>query len=190
MEKIIKEINDKIREITQSEEIDTQKLTELINTRDRLKSYSTTSVVQIQGFGNNAAIPAIPPPFQMHRNSSIYDGMVDVAEKLLKVQSDKIESKNKTSIHDLMFYHKFVSELPLSINKEESNDKFKIKILTNKVIDDERFDIKEGIEQLIIKELKNIINKEKNLEKDKILETTSEIKDIEKPTLTQMEAQT
>ena len=70
--------------------------------------------------------------------------------------------KNNVNIHDLAFYHRFISELEPSEYKED---------------DEKRLEIKEGIEQLIMKELKNIIskekNKEKNAEKEKIFRNDS-----------------
>ena len=169
MEKIIEELNSEIRKIAQSEEIDTQKLTELVSTRNRLKAYKTTSVTQIQGF-NNPITPTFPALGNVAIGNSIFDGMKDLAEIYFKNQIEQLKNKSNINIHDLAFFHRFISELESSECQETNN---------------ERIEIKGGIEQLIIKEFKNIINKEKNKEKDKILDTTAEIKIV-----STMEAQT
>ena len=154
MENILKEINLKIKEIAQSEEIDTQRLTELINMRDRLKGFNTTSISQVQGFNQQSMVmPAVP---QFRPNNSVYDSVMDVANIYLKNQAKQIDNK---SVYDLIYYHKFISELEPPIDQETNT---------------ERFEIKNDIEQLIIKEFKNIINKRKDKEKDKIIETTLE----------------
>lgn len=169
MEKILKEINARIKEIAQSEEINTQELTELINTRDRLKGYNTTSIAQVQGFNmdNNIVTPAMTPVmtnprFGIHQNNSILDTVTDVANIVLKNQAKQFEIRN---INDLINYHGFISVLKPSDDEITNN---------------ERSEIKNGIENLIMKEFKNIINEKKNAEKDKILETTAEVK-IETP---------
>ena len=158
MENILKEINLEIKRIAQSEEIDTQRLTELINIRDRLKGYNTTSISQVQGFN----MPVQPTPvlgnMRQHQGNSVYDSIVDIANVYLKNQTKQLNDKNNINIHDLMFYYKFITELGYRVDDEKT------------------FKIKEDIEQLIMKELENIINREKNIEKDKILDTTSEIK--------------
>lgn len=161
MENILKEINAKIKEIAQSEEIDTQKLTELINMRDRLKGYNTTSISQVQGF-NQLAMPVPnapfnPPIFGTNRNS-IYDSIIDVANIFLKNSQKQIENKN---VNDLIYYHKFISELESSMDQETNT---------------ERFETKNDIEFLIMKEFKNIIKERKDKEKDKIIETALETK--------------
>ncbi len=165
MEKILEEINNEIKKIAQSEEIDTQKLKELINMRDRLKSYHTTNVSQIQGFEENVVnlsnnhIVANPvlPTYRMHRNNSIFDGVMDVANIILKNQTEQLKNRDMNT-HDLIFYHNFIKGLDY---QENPNEKIKVK---------------KDIEQLIMKELKSLINKENNKEKDKMLETTIEIK--------------
>lgn len=179
MEKIIQELNNKIKEIAQSEEIDTQKLTELINTRDRLKTLSITNVTQLQSFntgfnrGLNVGGVQTFPAIGMHQTNSIYDSLMDVANVYLKNQAKQFEDKDKIhiSIHDLIFYHNFVNKL------ENSHD------MDTEL---ERLDTKSEIEYLIMKELKTIIIKEKNrkkeennTEKDEIIDTTPE--DINKP---------
>ncbi len=164
MEKILEEINNEIKKIAQSEEIDTQKLTELINSRDRLKAYNTTSVSQISGF-NNPITPTFPALGNRATGNGMFDGIMDLFEMYSKSQMEQLKIKNNVSIHDLIYYHRFISE---SINYHET--------------DNEIFEIKGGIEQLIMKELKNLINKENNKEKDKILEATIEIKNVEKST--------
>lgn len=150
MENILKEINLKIKEIAQSEEIDTQKLTELINTRDRLKGYNTTNVAQVQGF-NTLPVSAYPVLGNMrqHQGNGLYDSITDIANVYLKNQTKQIEGKN---IHDLIYYHEFISKL------EPSADM---------ITTTERFEIKNGIEELIMEEFKNTINERKNKEKQK-----------------------
>jgi len=157
MENILKEINAKIKEIVQSEEIDTQKLTELISMRDRLKGYNVTSISQVQGF-NAQPVPVYPVLGNMgqHQNNSVFDSLTDVANIILKQQMNK---HNGTFINDLIYYYKFISDLEMTTEKE---------------INDERFEIKKEMEQLIIKDFKKIINERKNKEnqqeKDKIIE--------------------
>lgn len=169
MEKILKEINARIKEIAQSEEINTQELTELINIRDRLKGYNTTSIAQVQGFntGNNIVTPAMTPVmtnprFGIHQNNSILDTVTDVANMVLKNQAKQFEIRN---INDLINYHGFISVLKSSDDETTNNERSKIK---------------NDIEDLIMKEFKNIINEKKNAEKDKILDTTAEVKNTEK----------
>ena len=162
MEKILEEINNEIKKTAQSEEIDTQKLTELIETRNRLKAYNTGSVSQIQGF-NNPIYPTFPALGNIAVGNSIFDGMRDLAEMYFKSQTEQLKNKNNVNIFDLAFYHRFISDLnPIP---EKINDYKKVK---------------DGIEELIIKEFKNIIEEKKleqnNTEKDKILETTVEVK--------------
>ena len=159
MENILKEINLEIKKIAQSEEIDTQRLTELINIRDRLKGYATTNIAQVQGF-NAQPVPTYPVLGNMrqHQGNSVYDSIVDIANVYLKNQTKQLNDKNNINIHDLMFYYKFITELGYRVDDEKT------------------FKIKEDIEQLIMKELENIINREKNIEKDKIIETTLEVK--------------
>jgi len=157
MENILKEINAKIKEIVQCEEIDTQKLTELISMRDRLKGYNVTSIAQVQGF-NTQPVPAYPilGNMRQHQNNSMFDGLTDIANVILKQQINK---HNGTFINDLIYYYKFISDLEMSTETE---------------INDERLEIKNNIEQLIMKEFKNNINerksKENQQEKDKIIE--------------------
>ncbi len=160
MENILKEINIKIKEIAQSEEIDTQKLTELISMRDKLKGYNTTNVSQIQGF-NTQPVSTYPILGNMRQNqgNSLYDSVTDIANVYLKNQAKQFETKN---VNDLIYYHKFISELETSADMT----------ITNK-----RFEIKNEIEDLIMKEFKNTINERKNKDKDKILETTVKVKD-------------
>jgi len=157
MENILKEINLKIKEIVQNEEIDTNRLTELINVRDRLKSYNITSVSQVQVQG--LSVPTQPTQgfgMRQHQNNSIYDTITDIANVYIKNQSKQINNKD---VNDLMCYHNFISKL------EDSSE------IT---INTERVEIKNNIEQLIMKEFKNIIHEKKNKEKDKIIETTIE----------------
>lgn len=169
MEKILKEINARIKEIAQSEEINTQELTELINIRDRLKGYNTTSIAQVQGFntGNNLTFPAPVARFGggLHQVNSTFDGIMDIANIFFKNQAEQLKNRDDTNIHELISYHMFISKL------EPSPDE-----ITNT----ERFETKNEIENLIMKEFKNIItkekNKEKNIEENKILETTAEVK--------------
>ena len=157
MENILKEINAKIKEIVQCEEIDTQKLTELISMRDRLKGYNVTSIAQVQGF-NTQPVPVYPVlgDTRQHQNSSVFDSLTDVANIILKQQMNK---HNGTFINDLIYYYKFISDLEMTTEKE---------------INDERFEIKKEMEQLIINDFKKIINERKNKEnqqeKDKIIE--------------------
>ena len=157
MENILKEINAKIKEIVQSEEIDTQKLTELISIRDRLKGYNTTSIAQVQGF-NAEPLPAYHGLGNMRQNqvNSVFDSLTDVANVILKQQMNK---HNGTFINDLIYYYKFISDLEMTTEKE---------------INDERFEIKKEMEQLIINDFKKTINERKNKEnqqeKDKINE--------------------
>jgi len=153
MENILKEINAKIKEIVQSEEIDTQKLTELISMRDRLKGYNVTSIAQVQGF-NTQPVPAYPilGDTRQHQNNSMFDSLTDIANVILKQQINK---HNGTFINDLIYYYKFISELEMSTETEINN---------------ERLEIKNDIEQLIMKEFKNTINERKSKEKDKIIE--------------------
>ncbi len=172
MEKILEEINNEIRKVAQSEEIDIQKLTGLINTRDRLKSYTTVSVAQIQEF-NGSIRPTFPAFRNMATENSIFDSMRDLAEIYSKSLTEHLKNKNDTNIHDLIFYHNFISKL------EPSRD-------TLSSINHDRLETQNNIELLIMKELKSLINKENNKEKVKILDITTEIKNIEKP----LEAQT
>jgi len=151
MENILKEINLKIKEIAQSEEIDTNRLTELINVRDRLKSYNITSVSQVQGL----SVPVQPTQgfgMRQHQNNSIYDTLTDIANVYLKNQTKQFDHRN---VNDLMCYHKFISKL------EDSSDI---------IINTERVKIKNNIEELIMNEFKNIIHEKKNKEEDKIIE--------------------
>ena len=153
MENILKEINAKIKEIVQSEEIDTQKLTELINIRDRLKGYNTTSISQVQGF-NAQPIPVYPVlgDTRQHQGNVFTDSLTDVANMFLKNSAKQIEFK---SLNDLIYYHKFISELEPSADEETNT---------------ERLETKNDIEFWIMKDFKNIINERKNKEKDKIIE--------------------
>lgn len=168
MENILKEIDLKIKEIASNKEIDTQKLQELIYTRNRLKGYITTSISQIQGFNDNHIITPNNLPIQtfqgVQRNNTIYDIIMDMANIHLKNQTKQFENRN---INDLIYYHKFISELNPSTDKETNN---------------ERFEIKNEIEELILKEFRNTINerkiknKEQEIqEKDKIIETKIEL---------------
>ena len=160
MENILKEINVKIKEIVQSEEIDTQKLTELINIRDRLKGYNTTSIAQVQGFNNPMQpVPAYPVlgGMRQHQGNNVYDSLTDMANMYLKNQTKQIEDRN---VNDLIYYHKFISEL------ESSTDM----ITTTK-----RCEIKEKLETLILNEFTIQISKRNDKDKDKIIETTSEV---------------
>lgn len=163
MENILKEINLKIKEIAQSEEIDTQRLTELINIRDRLKGYNVTRISQVQGF-NAQPVPSYPVPGNMRQQqgNTFYDSITDIANVYLKNQTKQSETKN---INDLIYYHIFISKLEPSADDETNT---------------ERLETKNDIEFLIMKEFKNIINERKNKEKDKIIETTLEGKSIEK----------
>ncbi len=152
MENILKEINLEIKKIVQSEDIDTQRLTELINIRDRLKGYNTTSISQVQGFNNPMqAVPAYPI-FGQQRGNSLNDSIMDVANIFLKNSSKQLESKN---VNDLIYYHKFISEL------EPSTD-----IITTI----KRSEIKEKLEILILDEFTIQISKRNNKDKDKIIE--------------------
>ncbi len=157
MENILKEINSKIKEITQSEEIDTQRLMELVTVRDRLKGYNTTTISQVQGF-NAQPVPAHPVlgVMRQHQGNSVYDSLTDMANMYLKNQTKQLDGKD---INELMYYHKFISEL------EPSTDM----ITTTK-----RFEIKEKLENLILDEFTIQISKRND--KDKIIETTSEVK--------------
>lgn len=155
MEAILKEINLEIKKIAQSEEIDTQKLTELINIRDRLKSQSITSISQVQGFNPIPQVPAYPALGGM-RTNHFSDSIMDIANMVLKNTSKQIDNKN---INDLIHYHKFISELEPSLDQKTNTERLKTK---------------NDIEFLIMKEFKNIINERKNKEKDKIIETTLE----------------
>ena len=152
MENILKEINLEIKRIAQSEEIDTQRLTELINIRDRLKGYNTTSIAQVQGF--NAPVQPVPILGNIRQNQGnmFTDSLTDVANMFLKNSAKQIEFKN---INDLIYYHKFIFELEPSADEETNT---------------ERLETKNDIEFLIMKEFKNIINERKNKEKDKIIE--------------------
>ena len=154
MENILKEINAKIKEIVQNEEIDTQRLTELISMRDRLKGYNITNISQVQGF-NAQPVPAYPvlENIRQHQGNSIYDSVTDIANVYLKNQTKQFETKN---INDLIYYHKFISEL------EPSTD-----IITST----ERFEIKCGIENIIMNEFKNIIKDAKHKENNQVIET-------------------
>lgn len=156
MENILKEINLEIKKIAQSEEIDTQKLTELINTRDRLKGYNTTSISQVQGFNNPIQPVPAYPIFGGMRHNSISDSLIDVANMFLKNSSKQLENK---SVNDLIYYHKFISEL------EPSTDM----LTTTK-----RCEIKEKLEILILDEFIIQISKRNDKNKDKIIETTLE----------------
>ncbi len=158
MENILKEINTKIKEIAQSEEIDTQKLTELINIRDRLKGFSTTSISQVQGFNNPVQpVPAYPIFNGIGNNrNSLSDSIMDVANIFLKNSSKQLESK---SVNDLIHYHRFISELESSTDMQTTS---------------KRCEIKEKLETLILDEF--IIQINKRNDKDKIIETTSEVK--------------
>lgn len=160
MENILKEINVEIKKIVSSEEIDTQKLIELINIRDRLKGYDITNVSQLQEFNQvptSAPIGAYPI-HHTHRNNSSYDTVMDIANVFLKYQTKQIDNKN---INDLIHYHKFISELEPSTEIETMT---------------ERFEIKNDIEELIMKEFKIIIDERKNKEKDRIINTSLESK--------------
>ncbi len=163
MENILKEINLKIKEIAQSEDIDTQRLTELINIRDRLKGYNTTSISQVQGFNqgvhqgyNNIPVTPVLGGMRQHQGNSVYDSLIDMANIHLKNSAKQIENK---SVNDLIYYHKFISEL------EPSTDM----ITTTK-----RFEIKEKLENLILDEFTIQISKKNDKDKDKILDITLE----------------
>ena len=157
MENILKEINLEIKKIAQSEEIDTQRLTELISIRDRLKGYNVTSIAQVQGF-NTQPVPVYPVLGNMgqHQGNGLYDSIIDVANVFLKNSSKQLEVRN---VNDLIHYYKFIYELEMSTETEINN---------------ERLEIKNDIEKLIMKEFKNTINerksKENQQEKDKIIE--------------------
>ena len=152
MENILKEINLEIKKIAQSEEIDTQRLTELINIRDRLKGYNITNISQVQGF-NAQPVPNYPVTgMRQHQGNSFSDSLSDVANLFLKTTSKQIEDRN---VKDLIYYYKFISELESSIDE-----------ITNI----EKSEIKNDIEKLIMKEFKNIISEKKNKDKDKIIE--------------------
>lgn len=157
MENILKEINLEIKKIVQSEEIDTQRLTELINIRDRLKGYNTTSISQVQGFNNPMQpVPAYPVlgGMRQHQGNSIYDSLTDMANMYLKNQSKQIEGKDT---YELMSYYKFISEL------EPSTD------MTTTL---KRCEIKEKLETLILDEFTIQISKRNEKDKDKIMDIT------------------
>lgn len=177
MIKILKEINEKIREIAQSEEINTSELIELINIRDKLMSFVTVRVGQIPDFNirNNFGVPDVTPVtpaavafpnLGTHQANTIYDSMLDVANVFLKSRKEEVDKKDDISVHDLIIYYGFISELSLSVDKINNDDKS---------------EIKRGIEHLIVKKLKNIIDKdkEKDKEKDKIKELKTETMEME-----------
>jgi len=153
MENILKEINLEIKKIAQSEEIDTQRLTELISMRDRLKGYNITNISQVQGF-NAEPLPAynVLGNVRQNQGNMFTDSLIDMANLYFKNEVKTIDEKK---VHELISYHIFISKLEPSADEETNT---------------ERLETKNDIEFLIMKEFKNIINERKNKEKDKIIE--------------------
>jgi len=167
MENILKEINEEIKKVALSDDIDTSELTELITIRDRIKNLSITSTTQIQSFNPNFPVMATAAPNlfggNQHRQNSVYDSMFDLAEIYIKQQDKQLNTKKQPSMHDLMFYHKFICDLKIFYDNNSLFD-------NDSLCQIDILEIKKGIENIITQQLKNIISENKNKEKDKIIE--------------------
>lgn len=146
MQNILDELKIEIRKVSSEDVIDTQKLSELTNTYERMASFNITNVDEVivsnaQGM-RPRAVPGNNYAFRGQNNAhSAVDGLKDLFEMFLKIEARK---HNKHGVDALMMYYNFLYDLRHSDNKSIVID---ANYLSDKIAEVTMDSIRESIEE-------------------------------------------